>query len=337
MRIKRVFSTIDTHTAGEPTRTVVGGIPYIPGKSISEKMLYLKEHQDWIRQALMYEPRGNEVMSGVILTEPCDPEADIGVIFIEVGGYLPMCGHDTIGVSTTLIESGIIPVEEGPITRITLDTPAGLVRVEAVVENHSVKEVSFVNVPAFLYAQDQRVSVPDMGEVKLDIAYGGNFYGIVEAAQIGLDLSRENASRIVQTGILIRDKVNEQLEIKHPEKPFINELTHIMFSGLADPGSSADTKNVVVIPPGSIDRSPCGTGTSAKLALWAAKGEISEGSTRVFESIIGTQFKGEVVEKLTIAGYPAVRPRITGSAYVTGINQWIIDPDDPIPTGYLLG
>lgn len=260
----------------------------------------------------------------------------MGVIFIEVGGYLPMCGHDTIGVSTTLIESGIIEKQEGPITKITLDTPAGLVRVEALVEDNSVREVSFVNVPAFVYAQNESIEVPGLGKINLDIAYGGNFYGIVPADQIDLCLSRENASKIVQTGILIRDQVNEQLKVVHPEKPFIEGLTHVLFTG-PPVNPEADVKNVVVIPPGSIDRSPCGTGTSARLSLLAAQGKLAEGVPLVFESIIGTQFRGEVVEKLSVAGLPAVRPRITGSAYVTGINQWVIDPADPISTGYLLG
>ncbi len=335
MQIKKIFQTIDTHTAGEPTRTITGGIPYIPGKTMSEKMLYFKENKDWIRRALMFEPRGNNVMSGVILTEPCNPEADIGVIFIEVGGYLPMCGHDTIGVSTALIEGGIIEAEE-PVTNIKLDTPAGLVSVKVKVENNVAREVTFTNIPAFLFAEDTEVDIRDFGKHTVDIAYGGNYYIIVEAEDFNLELTPENATEIIKTGNKIKKAVNEQIDIYHPEKDFINEATHVMFCGQAN-NKKSDTKNVVVIPPGSIDRSPCGTGTSSRLATFYAKGKIAINEELTFESIIDTVFKGKILKETRVGNFKAIIPEITGSAFVTGLNQWVIDPDDPINEGFLLG
>src|SRR6056297_1314075 len=206
MRFERVFNTISTHTAGQPTRTIVGGIPYVLGTTMQEKMQHMQKNQDWIRKALMYEPRGNNVRSEVILTEPCNPEADIGVIFIVVGGYLPMCGHDTIGVSTALIESGIIEAEE-PITKITLDTPAGLVKVEIDVKDNVAGNVTFANVPAFLFAENAEVEVERLGKMKVDISYGGNYYILVDNKDLGVELTSENANNIIEKAQLVKKAV----------------------------------------------------------------------------------------------------------------------------------
>jgi len=205
MRFDRVIFTIDTHTEGEPTRTVIGGIPNIPGDTIAAKMQYLKENADSLRTMLMYEPRGNEVMSGAILTPPCDPQADMGVIYIEVGGYLPMCGHDTIGCCTAMVEAGIVPVHE-PVTKITLDTPAGLVETAVAVEDLVAKSVTFRNIPAFLYKADVTVDVPSYGRVTMDIAYGGNFYALVEAEKMGLVISPERAGELIRAGIAVSSR-----------------------------------------------------------------------------------------------------------------------------------
>jgi proline racemase len=330
-----MISTIDTHTAGEPTRTVIGGIPYIPGATMSDKMLYLKNKMDHLRTMLVYEPRGNEVMSGAILTQPCDPQADMGVIYIEVGGYLPMCGHDTIGCCTAMVEAGIVPVKE-PVTTIRLDTPAGLVVATVAVDDLVAKRVTFKNIPSFLYKSDVDIEVPDYGRITLDIAYGGNFYALVEAKDLGLDIAPEEAGDLVRAGISIRKAVNDQLTVRHPERSFIEGLTHVEFYGPpAHP--EAHAKNAVVIPPGSIDRSPCGTGTSAKLAAIHAKGEWKVGQEFVHESIIGTLFRARIVEETKVGKLPAVLPEITGSAYVTGINQFVVDPADPLKKGFLLG
>jgi len=335
VRFERMITTIDTHTGGEPTRTVIGGFPRIPGKTVSEKMLYLRDQMDWLRTMLMHEPRGHSVMSGAILTEPNDPNADIGVIYIESGGYLPMCGHDTIGVCTALVEAGIVRVTE-PVTEITLETPAGLVTAKVRVENNIAKSVTFTNIPAFLYIPDAKVELPGFGAITMDIAYGGNFYAIVEAKEVGLTIAPESAREIVRIGRAIKDAVNEQMTVEHPEKPFIRGLTHVEFYG-PPTHPEAHAKNAVLITHDAIDRSPCGTGTSAKLATLYAKGQISIGEEFVHESIIGTIFRARVVEETAVADYRAVIPEITGSAYVTGIHQFVVDPEDPLKNGFLLG
>ena len=335
MNIKRVFNTVDTHTGGEPTRTIVGGMPHIPGKTVAEKMLYLQEKEDWIRQCLMYEPRGNEVMSGVFLTEPCLPQADIGVIFIEVGGYLPMCGHDTIGVCTTLIETGMIKAQE-PYTYINLDTPAGLVRTKIKVANQKAKEVSFTNVPSFVFLREVMVAVPGLGMLKTDISYGGNFYAIVDAADAGIEIVPERAKEIVMLGNRIKDAVNQEISVCHPEAPFINEVTHVEFSA-PSPNYQRGLRNAVVIPPGAIDRSPCGTGTSAKMASLHAKGKLGLDQEFIHESIIGSTFKCKIIGETAVGDFKAIIPEITGSAYITGMHTFMLDPEDPFPKGFQLG
>jgi proline racemase len=335
MRIGRVFSTIDTHTGGEPTRTITGGLPYIPGKTVVEKMKYLRDQMDWVRTALMFEPRGHSVMSGVILTEPTHPEADVGVVFIETGGYLPMCGHDTIGVSTAMVETGMVKVEE-PVTHITLDTPAGLTRVRVDVENGVAKAVTFRNIPSFVFAGDVDLDVPGVGKIRLDVSYGGNPYAIVPADAVGLKICPENASQFIHYGRIIRDAVNAQVKFQHPEKDFINSCTHVEFYGEpTTPG--AHVKNTVFFADGGIDRSPCGTGTSAKVATLYAKGQLKLNEEFVHESIIGSIFRARAVEETKVGPYEAVIPEVTGSAHIMGINQLFIDPDDPHKDGFLLG
>jgi len=334
MKIARVFSTIDTHTGGEPTRTIIGGLPYIPGKGVVDKMKYLREHMDWIRTALMFEPRGHSVMSGAILTEPTHPEADIGVIFIETGGYLPMCGHDTIGVCTVLTETGMVRVEE-PVTYITLDTPAGLTRVKVDVENGTAKAVTFRNVPSFVFVADATIDIPEHGKIKVDVSYGGNVYAIVPAEAFGIEILPENASQLIEKGRIVRDAVNAQVKIQHPEKDFINSCTHVEFYG--EPTTAeAHVKNAVFFADSGIDRSPCGTGTSAKIATLYAKGKIRLNEEFVHESIIGSIFRARAVEETRVGPYAAIISEITGSAYIMGINQLFIDPDDPHRNGFLL-
>jgi proline racemase len=298
-------------------------------------MAYVRDNLDDLRQMLMYEPRGNEVMSGAILTPPCREDADMGVIYIEVGGYLPMCGHDTIGCCTAMVEAGIVPVEE-PITTIRLDTPAGLVVARVTVESGRAKEVTFTNAPAFLYRKDVEVFVPGHGRVTLDIAYGGNFYAIAEARQLGLEIKAERAGEIVQAGKAVRAAINQAIRVQHPEMEFIEGLTHVEFYG-PPTRPDAHAKNAVVIPPGSIDRSPCGTGTSAKVAVLHARGELQENEEFVHESIIGTIFRARVVGTARVGSFAAVIPEISGRAYVTGIHHFVVDPEDPLKRGFLLG
>lgn len=332
MKIKNIVTAIDTNTGGEPTRTVIGGIPYIPGNTMSEKMLFMKENKDWIRKFLMLEPRGNEVMSGAYLTSPCSEDADIGVIYIEVGCYLPMCGHDTIGVVTALIESGIFEAKE-PFTYINLDTPAGVVKTRAEVEGNTVKNVYFENVPSFMFKENVIVSIPGFDNLSLDIGYGGNFYAIVKAKDVGVKVDVKNAKKLIEIGNQIKDAVNSTVQIYHPENEFMNTLTHVEFSD-EPTNNQADAKNAVIIIPGSIDRSPCGTGTSAKMAVLSAKGKLDIGDTFVHESIVGSIFRCRVIRKTKVGEFDAIIPEVGGSAYVTGINNFVIDSSDELKYGF---
>ncbi|HEK9101780.1 proline racemase family protein [Bacillus cereus] len=333
MNIKKVFTTIDTHTGGNPTRTVINGLPKLEGDTMSEKMLFMKEKYDWIRTFLMFEPRGHDVMSGALLTDPCDPEADVGVIYIETGGYLPMCGHDTIGVCTALIETGMVEVKE-PYTHIKLDTPAGLVTTKVYVENGKAKEVTFCNVPAFLL-KSVEVHIENIGNVQCDIAYGGNFYAITDARKLGVQLTTDNSAEIIETAIRIRDAINATVPISHPEFSFIEGVTHVEF--FCDPtNEQADVKNTVIVPPGGIDRSPCGTGTSAKLATLYAHQKIDKEELFVHESIVGSLFKGKIVSTTNVGEIEAVITEITGSAWMMGMHQFLYHEEDILKDGFIL-
>lgn len=334
MKIKKTFHTIDTHTCGEPTRNVLGGIPKIPGKTMIEKLEYMSTEGDWVRQLLTYEPRGNEVMSGTIITEPCREEADFGVLYFEVGGWMPMCGHDTIGVGTALIESGMVEIEE-PYTHVTLDTAAGLVKLKIEVKENTAVSVTFVNAPAFVMEENAVVKTEEYGDVQMDIAYGGNIYAILPAASVGLSVEPKQASKLIAAGNKLKTYINEQIHVVHPEIPFENHVTHVEFY---EPSGQEDgaVKNAVIIPPGAIDRSPCGTGTSAKLSVLAKKGKIQLGESFIHQSIIGSQFKCTYLGNAEVSGIPAVIPEVTGKAWVTGIHTFVLDPDDIFPTGYQL-
>lgn len=333
MKFEKMFTTIDTHTCGDPTRTVTSGVPMIPGKTIPEKMVYLKENRDWIRRILMFEPRGNDVQSGVILTEPCKPGTDIGVIYIEVGGYLTMCGHDTIGVATALVQSGMVEVQE-PVTTISLDTPAGVVKAKVDVEQGVAKQVTFTNAPAFLFQKDIPVDLPGIGDIRVDLAFGGLYYSIVEASELGMDLTVKNIKQLIHLGTKIRDAVNRQVEVYHPEMPFITEATHVLFSAPSD-HPDGTLKNAVVIPPGSVSRSPCGTGTCAKLAQLYARDQLKINEVFGHESATtGTVFKSRVIEETRVAQFPAVVSDVTGSAYVTGMHTFVVDQNDPLKHGF---
>lgn len=335
MKFKRIISAIDSHTEGEPTRVVIGGVPVIPGNTFQEKWKWAKENLDDLRKMLMFEPRGSNVMSGSIITTPCTPGADVGVIYIEVSGFLPICGHGTIGTCTVLVESGLVPVTE-PVTYLTLDTPAGLVKAMVSVEDGVAKDVTIQNVPAFLYKSDVVVDVPELGKVKLDIVYGGNFYAILPADSVGLEIAPRAAKEIARKGSLIREAIFEQVEVVHPLNPAINRCTHVRFiSGV--PNKPAHTRNAVLYSVEAIDRSPCGTGTCAEMALRYSKGIQKLNEEFVSESIIGSLFYGSLVEETKVGPYPAVVPTIRGSAYISGIQQFVLDERDPFPHGFYLG
>ncbi|TCC36372.1 proline racemase family protein [Kribbella speibonae] len=328
------FRTIESHTAGNPTRTVLSGVPELAGDTMLAKMKDLESNHDWVRTSLMFEPRGGSVMSGCVVLPPCDPRADIGVLYIEASGHLPMCGHDTIGLVTVLIQHGLVPAAE-PTTHLVLDTPAGLVATTAAVKNGRVTSVTFTSTPSFLYAADVCVPVPGLGPVPVDIAWGGNFYAIVNASDVGLDLTDPKVGRRILLAETIRESVNETVEVVHPELDGVRGVTHVQFIGPARrPG--ATNLCSVVIRPGGADRSPCGTGTSARTASLVAKGNLLVGEPLVHESITGEIFSSVPIERVQVGPFPGVRNKITGTAFVTGTAEWSIDPDDPLRNGFLV-
>lgn len=334
MKPRKMFRTIETHTLGHPTRNVVSGFRAIPGKTMAEKFTYMKDNEDWFRKVLAFEPRGSEIMSCTLITEPCTPGTDVGVLYFEASCWLPMCGHDTIGAAVALIEAGLVEVTE-PITSIKMDTAAGIVSVEARVNDGEVEEVSFLNAPACVLNRNVEVQTKDFGKITLDISWGGNVYGILPVEKVGLTIEPSNSSKLIEVAQLLASDINEQVVVTHPELPFVDSVTHIEFSG-PPKGSDADIQNCVVALPRVVDRSPCGTGTSAKAALLFEEGKLKVGDSFNHESIIGSIFKCEVVEETTVGAKPAIRPRITGNASVMGFATWILDANDPFPEGFLL-
>ena len=330
----RTVTTVETHTEGMPTRVVTSGIGEIPGATMFDRRLHFMEHMDFWRQWLMFEPRGHSAMSGAILQKPTRPDADWGVVYIEVSGCLPMCGHGTIGVATALVEKKLVKVVE-PVTTIRLDTPAGLVVVDVAVENGRAKSVTLINVPSFCLALDQKVNVPGLGELTYDIAYGGNFYAIVPVERVGLEFKRENGQKFLDLGLAISDAINEQNRPVHPENPDIAICHHVDF---ISPGSDGPLhwKNAMAIHPGWFDRSPCGTGTSARLAQMVARGEFTDSDVLKNESWIGSHFEGRIRERTKVAGFDAIVPMITGRAWVMGEATWTLDPNDPFPNGFIV-
>ncbi len=335
MNFTKIITAIDTHTEGNPERVVTGGIPSIPGETMLEKSKNARDNLDYLRSMLVHEPRGHSNMYAALLVPPTADKADIGVLYLEPGGYATMCGHGTIAVCSVLVETGIIEARE-PETEIVLDTPSGLVRAKVAVKDGKAESVTIRNVPSFLYKADVELDVPGVGRLQVDIAYGGNFYAILEADSVGLEVKTENANEIILMGAKIWQTVNEQVEIYHPLEPQIDCINYVEFSAPAT-HSKATMKNAVIVPPAGMDRSPCGTGTCAKMATLYSKGKLSLKEEFVHESIIGTLFYGQLLEETKIGEYPAVVPTIRGSAYITGIQQFVVDPRDPFPEGFHLG
>ncbi|MER5359772.1 proline racemase family protein [Streptomyces sp. NPDC002785] len=333
MQTRHIFHAVDSHTEGMPTRVITGGIGTIPGATMAERRSYFLEHRDAVRTLLMYEPRGHAAMSGAILQPPTRPDADFGVLYIEVSGFLPMCGHGTIGVATVLVETGMVEVTE-PVTTVRLDTPAGLVSVDVQVREGAATAVTLTNVPAFSVALDRTVDVPGYGPVRYDLAYGGNFYAMVHLSDLGLPFDRARKDDILAAGLALMDAVNAADRPVHPEAPDIHSLKHVQFIA---PGSDArHSRHAMAIHPGWFDRSPCGTGTSARMAQLYARGELALGTDFVNESFIGTSFTGRLIGTTTVGGLPAVVPTVTGRAWITGTAQFFLNPSDPFPEGFLL-
>ena len=334
MRSRHVYHAVDSHTEGMPTRVITGGVGVIPGASMAERRAYFLEHLDHVRTLLMFEPRGHSAMSGAILQPPTRPDADYGVLFIEVSGCLPMCGHGTIGVATVLVETGMVPVTT-PVTTVRLEVPAGLVVAEVSVrDDGAATAVTIRNVPSFPVALDAKVDVPGFGEVRYDLAFGGNFYAIVDLDSLGLPFDRAQAPRLLEAGLSIMDAIEATDRPVHPVDPRISGCHHVY---LAAPGSDAThSRHAMAIYPGWFDRSPCGTGTSARMAQLWARGDLALGQDFVNESFIGTRFIGRLVEETDVGGVPAVVSTITGRAWLTGTAQYLLDPEDPFPAGFQL-
>lgn len=331
MRSSRMLTAVDSHTEGMPTRVITGGVGVIPGATMNEKRLHFMEHMDDIRLFLMNEPRGHAAMSGAMLQAPTRDDADWGVVYIEVSGCLPMCGHGTIGVATVLVETGMVEVVE-PVTTIRLDTPAGLVIARVAVSDGHADSVTIENVPSYSVRLDDTVEVPDYGTVPYSLAFGGNFYAMVDLDAVGLTFDRANQQQILAAGLAIMEAINSTNPPRHPEIDGVNHCHHVEFIA---PGSTAQhSQHAMAIYPGWFDRSPCGTGTSARMAELWARGELALDTDFVNESFIGSRFSGRLIRETTIAGIPAVIPTITGRAWVTGIGQYLLDPSDPFPTGF---
>lgn len=327
------FSCLDGHTCGNPVRLVSGGGPILEGQTMLEKRAHFLRAFDWIRTGLMFEPRGHDMMSGAILYPPTRPDCDVAVLFIETSGCLPMCGHGTIGTVTMAIENGLVtPREPG---KLAIDAPAGRVEVTYRQEGRFVEEVRLRNVPAFLHAEGLTAQVEGFGEIVVDVAYGGNFYAIVEPQKNFRDMADHSAGALIALSPRLRAALNAQYDFVHPEHPEIRGLSHILWTG-APRHPEAQARNAVFYGDKAIDRSPCGTGTSARMAQLVAKGRLAVGDAFVHESIIGSLFHGRVEAATTVAGKPAIVPSVAGWARQTGINTIFIDDRDPFAHGFVV-
>jgi proline racemase len=329
----RSVAAVDSHTEGMPTRVVTGGVDPIPGDTMLERKLHFERHMDDLRLLLMREPRGHAAMSGAILQPALRPDADWGVVFIEVSGCLPMCGHGTMGVATVLVETGMVEVRE-PETVVRLDTPAGLVEARVAVEGGRARSVTIRNVPSFLLGRDRTVELGGR-TLTYDMAFGGNFYAILPAADAGLALEPARSAELIAQGLELMQAINARERPVHPADERIAGCKHLVFTAPGEDGPRSQ-RSATAIHPGWIDRSPCGTGTSAKLAALHARGELAVGEVFVNRSLIGTRFEGRVVAETEIGGLPAVVPEISGRAWITGSGEYVLDPDDPFPTGFAL-
>ena len=328
---RHTFACLDGHTCGNPVRLVAGGGPILEGTTMLEKRAHFLAEYDWIRTGLMFEPRGHDMMSGSILYPPTREDCDVAILFIETSGCLPMCGHGTIGTITMAIENGLIRPKTPGVVR--LDTPAGPVTATYRQEGQFVEEVRITNVPAFLHAQELEVEAPGLGPLKVDVAYGGNFYAIVERQEHFGDIADVTAGDLVRWSPGLRQALNERYAFVHPEKPQIKGLSHILWTG-APQTEGATARNAVFYGDKAIDRSPCGTGTSARMAQWAALGRLDVGEDFIHESIVGSLFKGRVEEKVKVGDRDAIIPSVGGWARQTGFSTIFIDDRDPFAHGF---
>ncbi|PWK77130.1 4-hydroxyproline epimerase [Mucilaginibacter oryzae] len=327
----KTFFCVDAHTCGNPVRLVAGGGPQLVGDNMSQKRQHFLKEYDWIRTGLMFEPRGHDMMSGSILYPPHDPANDVAVLFIETSGCLPMCGHGTIGTITIAIEEGLIQPKVPGIVR--MEAPAGLVLIEYKQEGKKVTSVKLRNVPAYLAATNLEVECPDLGTLTIDVSYGGNYYAIVDPQANFEGIEKYTAGQLVAWSQVLRKRINEKYQFIHPLDPTINTCTHILWAGVTL-SADATARNAVFYGDKAIDRSPCGTGTSARMAQWFAKGKLKVGEPFIHESIIGSKFIGKVEDVVKINDIDAIVPSVEGWARVYGYNNIKIDDDDPYAHGF---
>jgi proline racemase len=347
MRLANMVSAVDLHACGEPGRVITGGVLDVPGRTMFEKMKHFEQHGDALRRRMLFEPRGYPAMCCNVILPATHPEADAGFVIMEPVEYPPMSGTNTICVATALLETGMLPMRE-PVTDLVLEAPAGLIRIRATCAHGKVTNVAFRNVPAFAVHLDAPVEVPHLGTVTVDVAWGGMFYVIADATRFGLRLTPDEGRDIVRIGEMIKAATREQLAAQHPENPEIRDVTIAQLSG--PPASAGNSwRNSVIVSTGTLDwdrpstwtgvldRSPCGTGTSAKMATLHARGRLHVGDVFRHEGVLGTVFTGCVLEETTVGPYRAIVPEISGRAWVTGIANYVVDAEDPFPDGFKVG
>lgn len=335
--MKKDIFTIDSHTDGEPTRVIVGGIVNVPGRDIQEKREYVKEHYDYVRKALMCEPRGHRDMFGCFLVEPTVPEADFGIIFIDNYHYLNMCGHGTIGIATTVVESNLVDVSQKKDKTVVFESPAGIIKVNVDIDKAGkVKSASLTNVPAFTEYKDLEVNLPGYGLTKLDVVFGGNYFAILPVEQFGTSIEPENTTKLKELGALVKEAVNKKVEIVHPEKPYIKGVDIVtFFTENTAPGIKY--RNVHIFSTKQADRSPGGTGTSAMLAYYHARGELRVNDEIYSQGLLGKgTFKGKILSETTVGNFKGIIPEITGTAYITGYHHFVINDEDETGMGFAL-
>ena len=339
MRFSNLITAVDAHACGEPGRVITGGVIDVPGRTMFEKKLYLEAHADDIRKRMLREPRGYPASNCNLILPPTRPDADAGFVIMEQVEYPPMSGTNTICVVTVLLETGILPAVE-PVTKLALDTPAGLVRVEATVRDGKVTRVTFENAPAFVVHLDTPVEVTGLGSIKVDVAYGGMFYVIADAVALGFRLTPDEGRDIVRVAEMIKAATREQLPVVHPENPGISGVS---IAELAGPPAAASShgRNAVVVSTGEfsgcLDRSPCGTGTCARMATLYTRGKLPLGQDFVHEGILGTTFTGRLISETRVGPYAAVVPTLAGQGWITGFANYVLDPTDPFPEGFTVG
>ncbi|GHF30524.1 hypothetical protein GCM10017044_27380 [Kordiimonas sediminis] len=326
------FTCIDAHTCGNPVRVIKTGVPDLVGTTMSHKRQDFLKHHDWIRKALMFEPRGHDMMSGSVIYPPISPDADAAILFVETSGCLPMCGHGLIGTVTVGIEEGLIRPKTPGV--LILDVPAGKVRIKYFTDGDKVTSVRIYNIASYLAVRDAVISVPGMGEITIDVSYGGNYYAVVDPQKNYAGLEHYTPGEILRLSLLVRQAAQETITVSHPDDPTVCGVSHVLWTGT--PTDGADGRNAVFYGDKAIDRSPCGTGTSARMAQLVARGKLDIGDQYIHESIIHSRFIGRVEASAKVGSFDAIMPSIEGSAWITGYNRIIVDDAHPYPEGFQL-